>query len=85
MDNYNFIQQGWQCPLCKRVYSPSTPCCFTCGAEGMTKTTTDIDTSVVAETTFDDYLKEQLKDPEFKKEWNKLLDEERGGENADVQ
>lgn len=37
------------------------------------------------ETTFDDYLKEQLKDPEFKKEWDKLRDEERGGENADVQ
>lgn len=45
MDNYNFVQQGWQCPLCKRIYSPSTPCCFVCGEEGMTKTTTDIDTS----------------------------------------
>lgn len=34
-------QQGWQCPLCKRVYSPFTPCCLYCGAEGMTKTSTD--------------------------------------------
>lgn len=40
MDNYNFVQQGWQCPICKRVYSPFTPCCFTCGAEGVTKTST---------------------------------------------
>ncbi len=28
------------------------------------------------ETTFDDYLKEQLKDPEFRKEWEKLCDED---------
>ena len=33
-------QQGWQCPICKRVYSPFTPCCFNCGAEGITKTST---------------------------------------------
>lgn len=31
------------------------------------------------ESTFDDYLKEQLKDPEFKKEWDKLRDEEMKG------
>lgn len=34
-------QQGWQCPLCKRVYSPFTPCCSSCGAEDKTKTSTD--------------------------------------------
>ena len=28
------------------------------------------------ETTFDDYLKEQLKDPEFRKEWEKLRDDD---------
>lgn len=28
------------------------------------------------ETTFDDYLKEQLKNPEFRKEWEKLCDED---------
>lgn len=28
------------------------------------------------ETTFDDYLKEQLKDPEFRKEWDKLCDDD---------
>ena len=41
MDNFNVAQQGWQCPICKRVYSPFTPCCFTCGAESTTKTSTD--------------------------------------------
>ena len=28
------------------------------------------------ETTFDDYLNKQLKDPEFRKEWEKLCDED---------
>jgi len=26
----NSIQQGWQCPVCKKVYAPSTPMCFDC-------------------------------------------------------
>ena len=25
------VQQGWQCPICKRVYSPFTPMCYYCG------------------------------------------------------
>lgn len=25
-----FAQQGWQCPICKRVYSPFTPMCYHC-------------------------------------------------------
>jgi len=31
--NYPFnqmAQQGWQCPVCKSVYSPSTPMCMRC-------------------------------------------------------
>lgn len=26
-----FGQQGWQCPICKRVYSPHTFMCYFCG------------------------------------------------------
>ena len=26
-----FAQQGWQCPICKRVYSPMTSMCYYCG------------------------------------------------------
>ena len=26
-----FTSQGWQCPICKRVYSPTTPMCYYCG------------------------------------------------------
>lgn len=29
--NDKFAEQGWQCPVCKRVYSPTTPMCFYCG------------------------------------------------------
>ena len=32
------IQQGWQCPICKRVYSPMTPMCYYCGGEQKTIT-----------------------------------------------
>lgn len=24
------VMQGWQCPICKKIYSPLTPVCFTC-------------------------------------------------------
>lgn len=27
----NIVPQGWQCPICKRVYSPSMPMCNYCG------------------------------------------------------
>ena len=29
--NIDFAPQGWQCPICKRVYSPTTPMCYYCG------------------------------------------------------
>lgn len=29
--NVMLISQGWQCPICKRVYSPYTSMCFYCG------------------------------------------------------
>ena len=32
--------QGWQCPICKRVYSPTYPWCIFCGNEQTTTTTT---------------------------------------------
>lgn len=34
----NYAQQGWQCPICKRVYSPFTPSCLSCGGESITFT-----------------------------------------------
>ena len=41
--NTNFAQQGWQCPICKRVLAPFVPEC-PCGGQGMktwTITTTE--------------------------------------------
>lgn len=35
-----FAQQGWQCPICKRVYSPTTLMCLYCGNHEETITTT---------------------------------------------
>lgn len=26
-------EQGWQCPICKRVYSPRQEMCLYCGGE----------------------------------------------------
>lgn len=41
MDYYNFnTQQGWQCPICKRVYSPNTMMCYYCGNGNTTTETT---------------------------------------------
>ena len=28
-----FVNKGWQCSICGRVYSPITPMCFYCGKE----------------------------------------------------
>ena len=47
MSNWNeigFAPQGWQCPVCKRVYSPTTPMCYYCGNGVVTTTTTNIET-----------------------------------------
>ena len=30
-DMPQYTPTGWQCPICKRVYSPMTPACFVCG------------------------------------------------------
>lgn len=37
MTDMAIVQRGWQCPCCRRVYSPSTPMCFTCGNEVVKK------------------------------------------------
>lgn len=45
VDTQFFAQQGWQCPICKRVYSPTTSMCFYCGnTETVITTTTTIKT-----------------------------------------
>lgn len=36
-------QQGWICPKCGRVFSPSTPMCLYCGKETSTATSSNIE------------------------------------------
>ena len=31
IETIGFAPQGWQCPICRRVYSPATPMCWYCG------------------------------------------------------
>lgn len=47
MDNYNSTQQGWQCPICKRVYSPYTMMCCYCGGNTVISTGRTVDTGVI--------------------------------------
>lgn len=38
-DTPMFAPQGWQCPICHRVYSPSTFTCYYCGDRETTMAT----------------------------------------------
>ena len=38
----NLISQGWQCPVCKHVYSPSVSVCLYCPGEIVFTTTTNV-------------------------------------------
>lgn len=42
MMNEILAPQGWQCPICKRVYSPNTYMCYYCGGESVATTGTGI-------------------------------------------
>lgn len=41
-----FAQQGWQCPVCGAVYSPTTPMCWNCTGRKQTVVYTDRTTQV---------------------------------------
>lgn len=44
----DFAPQGWQCPICKRVYSPTTPMCYYCGNDVLcTVSSTTVGDSVI--------------------------------------
>ena len=36
---HQWIPQGWQCPVCRRVYSPTTTMCLYCGERETTVAT----------------------------------------------
>ena len=37
---YSWGPEGWRCPVCGRVYSPTTPMCFYCSNKEVKQTTT---------------------------------------------
>lgn len=41
MDDF-IASQGWQCPICKTVYSPNTPVCFYCNPNSTRTTATTV-------------------------------------------
>ena len=48
----NFIQQGWECPKCKRVYSPTTSMCSHCPQHIQGVTSTETTLTVGSSSTF---------------------------------
>ena len=58
--DHQLIPQGWQCPVCKRVYSPMTPMCYSCGNFRETITTHYTTTP----TTLEAFVKTYGKTPE---------------------
>lgn len=43
-------QQGWECPKCQRVYSPSTIMCISCPQQTVTTAGTDIPVHITGDT-----------------------------------
>ena len=39
MDNYEFIQKGWECPKCHNVMAPDQKWCIFCAADKTTDVT----------------------------------------------
>ena len=75
MDGYSYeftAPQGWQCPICKRVYSPTTSMCYYCGNEK-----TVVGTTTTDGTSTSNYIEETIKSIEekYKDIINKLKEE----------
>ena len=56
----DFAPQGWQCPICKRVYSPMTTMCYYCG-NGVATTSTSTTLPINEEDIDDGYSDYVLK------------------------
>jgi len=56
-ENLVNVWQGWQCPICKRVYSPYTSMCLYCGGNQQTQPTTPSNLGGFVEEQSSDYRK----------------------------
>lgn len=56
MNEVNWMQQGWECPKCGAVMSPTTSCCVNCrGNKGGGST----DSAIGSPLTMDEWIKQQ--------------------------
>lgn len=55
-DMPQYIPQGWQCPVCKRVHSPSVPSCDCCRAVTITGTSVGTAMNKDGKSLFDEYV-----------------------------
>ena len=46
MYNDGYVPQGWQCPRCKRIYSPTYPWCIFCSSNDQSVVITDHTTTL---------------------------------------
>lgn len=44
-----YIPQGWQCPVCKRVYAPDFPFCTVCGGNVTITATSELPSNTFTE------------------------------------
>lgn len=51
------VWKGWQCPICKRIYSPFTSMCLYCGGNQETQTTISPNTGGFVEEQSSDFRK----------------------------
>ena len=64
--SYEFVPlvpQGWQCPVCGAVYSPSTPMCYNCNGNKKSYT---VSSGTYVATNLEEY-KKQLDENEISK------------------
>lgn len=71
----DWVQKGWECPKCGRVYSPTTSMCRYCGAEAKTFATTNIEVMSPYMSDLVETLSENSQDmtEEEKKEYNEII------------
>jgi rubredoxin len=57
----NFIPQGWECPKCKRIYSPTTVMCSYCPQNTTSVTTSGTTATLISGSTWSAHNFEKIK------------------------
>lgn len=50
---YGYVKQGWQCPICGKIWAPHVSSCYYCNAERKTFASTSADSQTIKVTPFD--------------------------------